>query len=164
MFQSLRKNTITLLSLALVCSSSAAAELATIELTDGSTLQGELLSMQAGSYEIKTESLGVLKIRQDDVAMLRYKSASSTSASGADNVNPNAAALAGLQQQLIGNPETLSLIMGLGNDPAIQAIVADPEIKAAMARGDFATLMAHPKIQQMMRHPTVKKISGAVSP
>ncbi len=138
-----------------------AAETATIELTDGSKLRGELVSLKGGSYEVKTRSLGTLKIPQEDVALVSYKTASAT-ASSAPAADANSAAVTNLQQQMAGDPETLSLIMGLGNDPAIQAVVADPEIQAAIARGDFEMLMNHPKIQQMMRHPTVRKITSGV--
>ncbi len=163
MIQFIRNSTATLFGLALLYGAPLAAETATIELADGSTLKGELLSLQGGAYEIKTQSLGVLKIPQEDIALVSYKTNDATAiASG--TANPDSAAIANVQQQILSNPETLSLIMGLGNDPTIQAALSDPEIKAAIARGDFEMLMAHPKIQQMMRHPTVRKITDSVSP
>ena len=162
MKQFVQTGTVALLSLTLLCTPPLAAETATIELTDGSTLKGELLSLKGGAYEVKTRSLGVLRIPQEDVALVSYKSTGGTAQElSVANVNPT---VANLQQQMAGNPETLSLIMGLGNDPAIQAVVSDPEIKAAIARGDFEMLMKHPKIQQMMRHPTIRKITGDMSP
>ncbi|MDH3642816.1 MAG: hypothetical protein OES38_12015 [Gammaproteobacteria bacterium] len=163
MNQFMRTRTATLLILALLYGAPLAAEMATIELTDGSTLQGELLSLKDGAYEIKTQSLGVLQIPQGDVALVSYKTRYET-AKPAGAASPDSTALSGLQQQMIGNPETLSLILGLGNDPMIQAVISDPEIKAAIASGDFEMLMAHPKIQQMMRHPTVRKITSSVNP
>ena len=163
MIQILRISAVTLLSLALLYGAPLAAEVATIELADGSTLRGELLSLKGGTYEIKTQSLGVLRIPQNDVTLVSYK-ANGATAQGSGAVSPDSAAITNLQQQMVGNPETLSLIMGLGEDPAIQAVISDPEIKAAIARGDFEMLMAHPKIQQMMRHPTVRKITSGVSP
>jgi hypothetical protein len=163
MIQFMRTSTATLLILALLYCAPLAGEMATIELTDGSTLKGELLSLKDGAYEIKTQSLGVLQIPQEDVAIVSYKTKGVTAKrSGA--TSPDSTARADLQQQIVGNPETLSLIMGLGNDPTIQAVISDPEIKAAIARGDFEMLMAHPKIQQMMQHPTVRKITSSVSP
>lgn len=163
MIQFMRTSTATLLILALLYGAPLAAEMATIELTDGSTLKGELLSLKDGAYEIKTQSLGVLQIPQEDVALVSYKTKGVT-AKGSGTASPDSTVLADLEQQIVGNPETLSLIMGLGNDPTIQAVISDPEIKAAIARGDFEMLMAHPKIQQMMRHPTVRKITSSVSP
>ncbi len=154
--------TAALLSLTLLYTAPLAAETATIELIDGSTLRGELLSLKGGAYEIKTQSLGTLRIPQEDIALVSYKTATTT-AGNATAANANSTAVASLQQEMAGDPETLSLIMGLGNDPAIQAVVADPEIQAAIARGDFEMLMKHPKIQQMMRHPTVRKITSGVS-
>ena len=163
MNQLMRTSTTTLLLLALLYGAPLAAEMATMELIDGSTLQGELLSLKEGAYEIETQSLGVLRIPQEDVALVSFKTKGvAASASGAGSAD--SAALAHLQKQMVGNPETLSLIMGLGNDALIQAVASDPEIKAAIASGDFEMLMAHPKIQQMMRHPTVRKITSGVSP
>lgn len=163
MIQVMRTSTATLLILALLYGAPLAAEMATIELTDGSTLNGELLSLKDGAYEIKTQSLGVLQIPQEDVALVSNK-AKGLTAKGSGAASPDSTALADLQQQIVGNPETLSLIMGLGNDPTIQAVISDPEIKAAIASGDFEMLVAHPKIQQMMRHPTVRKITRSASP
>ena len=151
-----------LLSLSLVCTVPVAAETATIELTDGSKLRGELLSLKGGAYEIKTQTLGILKIPQEDIALVSYKTAATTT-QAPSAASAESAGVASLQQELVGNPETLSLIMGLGNDPAIQAVVADPEIQAAIARGDFDMLMKHPKIQKMMRHPTVRQITSGMN-
>ena len=65
-----------------------------------------------------------------------------------------------LQSTLSQNPDTLELIMGLKDDPALQAVIRDPAIQAAIRSGDFQSLMGNPKIKALMAHPTVQKISA----
>ena len=151
----------------LFIAANAAAETATIELLDGSTLKGEVLSLKAGAYQVKTPSLGVIQIPQSDVALVRYEPAVSNPTAAVDAPPSRAGAeamldgnaLAALQAQLSQNPQTLALIMSLGQDPVVQSILHDPEIRAAIAAGNLQPLLQHPKIQQLMAHPTVRAIT-----
>lgn len=142
--------------------SSAWAEPATIELADGSTLRGEVLSLKVGAYEIATTSLGVIRVPQQDVVLVSYQPSAQAGAvsepQGASATNT--AALADVQQRLAANPQTLSMIMRLSDDAEVQAIIRDPAIQAAISSGDFESLMANPKIKTLMRHPTIRKITA----
>ncbi len=164
MYQGVTKQALTVCLIGwatLMCHSGAiAAESAVIELVDGSSLRGEVLSLKGGAYEIKSKSLGVIRIPQNDVALVSY---ADTTATASAAVTSNAASLellSSLQTQLSQNPETLQLIMSLGQDPTMQAVIHDPEIQAAIRNGKFESLMTHPKIKALMAHPTIRKITA----
>lgn len=77
-----------------------------------------------------------------------------------------AAALAGeaaqvqdLRQQLLQNPDTAREVMGMQNDPNVQAILGDPETMRAVQSGDLETLLADPKIRALMNDPRVQHMS-----
>ncbi|MGI9326975.1 MAG: hypothetical protein ACR2PZ_17290 [Pseudomonadales bacterium] len=137
-----------------------AAESAVIELVDGSTVRGEVLSLKGGAYEVKSKSLGVVRIPQNDVALVSYADAKISAAAAVPSNSANVELLSSLQTQLSQNPETLQLIMGLGEDPTMQAVIHDPEIQAAIRSGNFESLMTHPKIKALMAHPTIRKITA----
>lgn len=164
MYQRLTKRALTAClfgcSMLLWQSGAIAAESAVIELVDGSTLRGEVLSLKGGAYEIKSKTLGVIRIPQNDVALVSYADTTATAAATAPSNAANIALMSSLQTQLSQNPETLQLIMGLGEDPTMQAVIHDPEIQAAIRSGNFESLMTHPKIKALMAHPTIRKITA----
>ena len=150
--------------LLLLTSQAGMAEPATIELADGSTLRGEVRSLKGGSYEIETRSLGIVRIPQQDVALVSYQPATAESSqatpqsSGSQNT-AGTAVLAQMQAQLTKDPGTLAMIMSLTDDPDVQAVINDPAIQAAISSGNFASLMENPKIKALMAHPMVQRIS-----
>lgn len=162
-----------LLAATLLCGThSAMAEQATIVLNDGSKIVGEVVSLKGGHYKIKTGSLGEVNLKQNDVKVIQYGSAPqaatpavpSTSTTGvASASNPQLASMfQGVQQRITSNPQMMSQIQSMAQDPTLQAILNDPEIKRALEAGDFGSLMANPKIHQLMNHSTVKQITQQI--
>ena len=147
----------------------AIAEQATIVLNDGSKILGEVVSLKSGHYKIKTGSLGEINLKQEDVKVIQYSKGASVALPtsptqpAAAASNPQLASrFQGVQERIARNPEMMSQIQSMAQDPALQAIINDPEIKRAVESGDFGSLMSNPKIHQLMNHSTVKEITQQI--
>ena len=129
-----------------------------IVLVDGSTIKGEVLSMQNGSYQIKTQSLGVVNLPRSQV-----KSISSGAAVPGPTADNNQGALQSLRANMVNDPGIMSSIMNLQNHPDMQAVLNDPEVMRAIQSFDLQTLTNHPKIKKLMSNSEVRSIQGKVN-
>ena len=125
-----------------------------ITLQDGSNVSGEVLSLSDGVYEIKTQSMGVLSIKQSEVQSIQAEGASSNSQPVFD-----AQQFQAIQKSIMSNPQIMQSIQSLQSDPAFQAVINDPEIMRAIQSGDFGALANNPKIKQLTNHSVVKQLS-----
>lgn len=57
-----------------------------IVLQDGSTINGEVVSLQSGIYKIKTDSLGVMALQQHQVKSISYDTAATWSLDSLDSM------------------------------------------------------------------------------
>jgi hypothetical protein len=145
-------------SLLVLCSAAATAQTATLYLNDGSSVVGEVRSLENGVYLIDGVSLGRLEILQETVQSIQYGSGSAAMSDGVLSAQPALDATA-LGTSMMTNPAILSMLQSLKNDPQFQSVIADPEIQRAISSGDYLSLMANPKILELMNHSTVKAIS-----
>ena len=140
-------------------SSSMAQQQAHIELQDGSSLRGELIGLENGVYRIRTRHLGVIELNQADIRSLGFGDAATvTNSSGATADNPLAGQLNELQKGMMGDESTMNLIMGLADDPTIQAILNNPALMRSISSGDLGALSKDPDITRLLNHPTVRQI------
>ncbi len=148
-----------LLSLFFLTSIALAGEVREIELTDGSVLTGEVLSLSGGIYTVKTDSLGTIKLEEKKIRAIRVKSpsggtASATTGSGAD--------VRALQEKMMSDKDVVTMIQSLQNDPDFKKLLEDPEVMKAVQSGDIATLMANPQFMKLLNNPTVRDIEKKV--
>jgi hypothetical protein len=155
-----------IVSLSLFWTVASSAEVATIYLSDGSTIVGEVRSLESGIYLIEGGSLGRMEIPQDQVRMIQY---GATPGALPDEQRPNAQLLPvsgldtdSLLASMLANPTILSIIQSIQSDPEFQAVAQDPEIQKAITAGDYFSLMTDPRIRQLMSHGAVKAISAEV--
>lgn len=143
---------------------------ATIELTDKSTIIGEIIEMKDGKYRVKTTGMGEVEIENGVVKSIRYGDAAGTpdgaaTAKAADvnaqdvDINKTVDASA---MRVVSNPEMLKSVEGLLEDPDILAVFDDEEIMKAAQEGDYAKLMASPAIQKLVDSPAMKKVVASV--
>ncbi len=132
-----------------------------IELNDGSVITGEVLSLSGGTYTIKSDSLGTIKLEDSKVRAIRSKSAdgngsqkSSASLSGADARN--------IQEKMMSDKEIMAMIQSLQNDPDFKKILEDPGTMKAVQAGDISALMANPQFMKLLNNSTVKDIEKKV--
>ena len=134
-----------------------------IELDDGTVIVGTIISFADGVYRIKTESLGTISLSENAVLSIhRGGSSGSGASSQARTSGSGAYDLRAEQQQiqnrLMGSPDTVEIIEGLQNNPAMQNILNNPDLMKAISQGDLETLGRSPDIQALMNNPKVRDI------
>jgi hypothetical protein len=130
----------------------AAGEVRVIELTDGSMITGQVLSLNNGVYLIRSDSLGTIKIEESKIRAIRSKS-SGTNASSIQGIGA-------LQKKMLNDSEILDMVQSLQNDPDFQKALEDPEIMKAVKAGDIPALTANPKFMKLLDNATVKEIQN----
>jgi hypothetical protein len=136
---------------------SSAAEIKEIELTDGSIITGEVLSLSNGVYTIRTGSLGTLKIDDAKVRSIRPQNTATSRQSG------QTSDVKSLQDKMMSDQEVMGMIESLKDDPQFKKILEDPEIMNAVNSGDTASLLANPKFLQLLHNPTVRDIQQKIA-
>ncbi len=137
------------------------ASAATLVLKDGAVIHGEIETLQDDVYTVKTDSLGTVRVRKQDVRTIDHSVRSTMESSVGSSTNessPEQADLQATQSRMMENPNLFSMIQALQSDPEVQAVLADPEIMSAMAAGNYAALMNHPKIIALTRNAKVREV------
>ena len=129
------------------------AEIREIELTDGSVIAGEIVSLSGGVFTVRSATLGMIPIEESKVRTIRRKTASGTAGDPAGPIKS-------LQDKMLNDPETMPMIQSLENDPDFQTILQDPEIMKALQNGDLITLMANPRFMGLLNKQTVQEIKN----
>ena len=125
-----------------------------IELHDGSVIQGEVLSFDGSVYTIRTASLGTITVPASMVRTIHMEDKGS-----ALSKRPE---VRELQQGILGNPEALNMVLGLQDDPDVQAVLQDAELMKAVQAGDLERLLASPKFLRLLENPKVQDIGKRV--
>jgi hypothetical protein len=134
----------------------------TIELKDGSRIEGEIQSVENGVYTVLSPSIGTVHVAQSNIARIVYSGDVSNTAGSSDKSPARDAALANEIQQrqtrLAQDPAAMQSIMSLQSDPQIQAVLNDPAIAKAIQDGDYASLLGNAKIQALESNEHVKQL------
>ena len=97
-----------------------AAETREIELTDGSVITGEVVSLSEGIYTVRSAMLGTLRIEASNIRIIRLQGSAAPSDAGGQ--------VKSLEDKMLGDSEIMDSIRALQNDPDFQKILQDPEI------------------------------------
>lgn len=148
---------------ALILAFSTAAycgQLSKIELTDGSVINGELVSYTNGVYTINAPNLGEVKVAGEKVSKIQTADSAlpSTTISPLEQASyPNGSQVAAYQQTLMKNPENVAIVTGLIKTPSLQEMANDPDLQAAAKKGDIQALMKNPKFMEMVNSPEIQE-------
>jgi hypothetical protein len=142
------------LVLALWLQDAVAGEMRDIELNDGSTITGEVLSLNSGIYTVRSDSLGTIRIEETKIRAIRARAASKNTGTAGE--------ITTLQNKMMSDQEILGLIQSLQNDPEFQKILEDPELLKAVTAGDVPALMANPRFMKLLNNSTVQEIQKKV--
>ena len=128
-----------------------------VELTDGSSLIGEVISLEDGVYTIDSSALGKTRINASDVARIESR------ASGTGRAVPGGASSISSQVEnyrasLTADPEISSMISSLASDSQLQSLLKDPEIVSAVTSADVPSLMKSDKFMDFMDNPRLREI------
>ncbi len=146
---------LTFLILVMFAAAANASEMRDIELTDGSVITGEIISLSNGIYTVRTESLGTVKIRESGIRAIRERGSAGGSASGDQEKS--------LKEKMVSDREIMGIIETLRNDPDFQAALRDPEIMKALQAGDISGLMANPKFMKLLDNKAIEQIKNKLS-
>lgn len=139
---------------------SYAGEMKTIELTDGSVITGEVLSLSNGTYTIRTETMGTLSVPDSKVKAIRAKGAGGASS---EPSAANTGEIQSLTTKMMSDQNIMSMIESLKDDPEFAAILEDKAIMNAIQNNDIAALTANPKFMKIMNNATVQNIQKKVA-
>ena len=143
---------IMLLFMTLVAAVVAAAETREIELTDGSVITGEVVSLSKGIYTVRSDTLGTLRIEGSKIRAIRMQGPAASQSNAEGQVNS-------LEDKMLGDSEIMDTIRALQNDPDLQKVLQDPEIMKAVQTGDVAALMSNPQFMKLLNKQAIKDIN-----
>lgn len=138
-------------------------QLSRVELSDGSTINGEIVSFADGVYTIKSPATGEVKVAQDKVLRIETASAALTYNRGQSG-DLMQAQVAAMREKLMANPENAAVVNAVSKNPTLQEMADDPQIQEAAKKGDIQALMNNPKFMEIVHSPemqeAVKKIKN----
>jgi hypothetical protein len=132
-----------------------AAETREIELTDGSVITGEVVSLSDGIYTVRSATLGTLRIEESKVRVIRLQGSAAQNDAGSQAKS--------IQDKMLGDIEIMDTIRALQNDPDLQKILQDPEIMEAVQTGDIDALMRNPAFMKLLNKQAVQDINKKLS-
>ena len=141
--------------------SAIADRLRIIELDDGSRVAGEILSLESGVYTIESDTLGRLRIPDERIRAIRSDLPERYPGKQASIALPSPSTgnqFAELQSLILNDPNILTVVMSLQNDPQLLSILNDPVIMRAITTGDLESLQRNPKILELEEHQTIQQI------
>lgn len=138
------------------------AQAKTITLKDGSTINGQVMSMSSGVYTIKS-SFGEIQVPEANVVSIADQAtapaapaqAPSSGSSMPANYNGQVQAM---QAQLMNNPEALNQIQAMAQDPEIMAALSDPAFLQAVQSQNFSAVQSSPQFQKILNNPKMRAI------
>ena len=134
----------------------------TIELKDGSRIEGEIQGIDNGVYTVVSPSIGTVHVEQSNIVRIVYSGDVSNAATSSDKSSKRDDALTSdiqqLQTRLAQDPAAMQSIMSLQSDPQIQAILSDPAMVKAIQEGDYMSLLGNAKIQALESDEHLKQL------
>ena len=127
----------------------SAGEIKKIDLTDGSTIKGELLSLSGGVYTIESASLGVVKIEESKISSI----------TSLENIKGE---IQTIQKKIINDSELLNIILPLQDNPDFKNALEDPSIIEAVNEGDMEALLSNPKFIKLLNNPEILNIRDKI--
>ena len=149
------------LAVALLAGACGALAASTIELKDGSRIQGEIQRLDNGVYTVLSPSIGTVRVAQSDIVRIEYSDAphaANSSAKASAREDATSHEIQQMQTRLAQDPATMKSIMALQSDPQIQALLNDPAIMKAIQEGDYVSLLGNPKIQALDGNEHLKQL------
>lgn len=129
---------------------------AKIQLTDGSVINGEIISLSGGVYTINTPSLGQIKLDGAKVSKIEIGNSLSNSAIPQAG-NLTQAQVESYGKTLMEDPKNAAIVTELVADSQFQALAKDPEIAEAAKSGDVQAMMKSEKFKAILENPKLKE-------
>lgn len=127
----------------------SAGEIKNINLKDGSTIQGEVLSLSDGVYIIESESLGPVRIEESKISSI----------TSPENIKGEIQAF---QEKILSDSELLNIILPLQDNSDFKSALEDPSIIEAVNEGDMEALLSNPKFIKLLNNPEILNIRDKI--
>ena len=127
-----------------------AAETREIELTDGSVITGEVVSLSGGIYTVRSAALGTLRIEASNIRVIRLQGAAPRNSGGQ---------VKSFEDRMLGDSEIMDTLRTLQDDPDLQKILQDPEVMKAVQTFDIDALMRNPEFMKLLNKQSVQDIN-----
>ena len=111
-----------------------------IELTDGSVINGEIISLSDGVYTINTPSLGQIKLEGTKVSKIEIGKIENLSQAQVESYG----------KTLMEDPKNAAIVTELAADSQFQELAKDPQIAEAAKAGDIQAIMKNEKFKVQM--------------
>ena len=131
-----------------------------IELTDGSIINGEIISYSNDIYTINSPTFGEIKIESAKVAKiesLKYALPNNSISPAAQNNIPTPSQISNYGQNLINDPENAAIIEGMAINSGLQELANDLQVREAAKTGDIQALLKNPKFMNMVSSPEMQE-------
>ena len=140
-----------------------AGKLNRIELVDGSVIIGEISGLNNGTYTVNSQGMGLLQIEESRIKQIGSADAGNSPVfaqpQSNDLVSSKAAAMT---NKMMGDKETVGMVMSLQDDPQLQEILQDPEIMNAIKSGNSASLANNEKFMRLKDNPKIQEIKERI--
>jgi len=133
----------------------------TIHLVDGSQLRAEVISLSDGTYTLRSNTLGEMKMSASKITLITAQG--TASAASVATAPSESAVIDNIRKSITQNPDAMSKIDALQNDPMIKDILNDKKTMRAISQGDLSALMNNPKIKALMENSTVRELTQDAS-
>ena len=126
-----------------------------IEMLDGSTLNGNVVSYSNGYYVIDSASLGRLGIDESTIRSIEPGGATRRGGGYSEQIRS-------IQQKISASPVLVEMIMGLQSDPNLQGALSDPQFVHLILSGNLQALKGDPRFLKILDNPSLQAVVDAV--
>jgi len=130
-----------------------------ITLKDGSQIKGELSGIDNGVYTVKTPIIGDVHVAAGDVSSItngNVPAPAQPTSNTASIPTGGTDQMAAIQQKLMSNPQAMSVLQQMAQDPEVMQALQDPALVQAVTSHDYQAIQNNPKIQEMMNTPKMQ--------
>lgn len=146
---------ITAANLAL-CAHAQSAKIITLK--DGSVIKGNVLQLADGVYTLETGNLGKVTVAESEIISITAEPAPVPPDTG----NTGSASLKGqvqeMQTSLLSDPEVMTEIQNIMQDPEIRGVLSDPAFMNAIMSYDPNQIKQNEKTQYLLQNPKFQSL------
>lgn len=136
---------------------------AEIELTDGSIIRAEVISLQDDRYTFHSETVGTISVEKSRVKSIRTGPGDRTASPSSAALN-TAEQIKALNEAMMSDQTIMDKVSSLSQDPDVMRVMDDPELMKAINAGDIVSLMSNEKFKQILNNPAVQEVVKKMSP
>jgi len=135
------------------------APLQTITLKDGTSIKGHLINISGDYYTIENETMGQVKVPAAQVVNISAAASGSLTPPLQNNVaGAMPPSLNAAQMNIMQDPQTMSMVQELMQDPEIMELLKNPSIMQDALSMDPNKIQNNPDIQRLMQNPKMQEI------